>query len=47
MPTLFRLVVYSAMIAAIVVGGVYILAEYFPPQQKEISKPVRNVKVRD
>lgn len=47
MPTLFRFVVFTAMLAGILYGTVYVLAEYFPPEQKEISKTLRNVTVKD
>jgi len=28
-------------------GGLYVLATYFEPEQKEISKPLRNVKLKN
>jgi hypothetical protein len=46
MPTLFRFLMVLGVIAGVVTGSLYVLAEYFQPQPKEISKPLRNVKVR-
>ena len=46
MPTLFRLLMVLGVIAGIVTGSLYVLAEYFQPEPKEISKSLRNVKVR-
>jgi hypothetical protein len=46
MPTLFRLLMVLGVIAGVVTGSLYVLAEYFQPQPKEISKSLRNVKVR-
>ena len=47
MPTLFRFLFVLGVIAGVVTGSLYVLAEYFQPQPKEISKSLRNVKVRD
>jgi len=44
MPTLFRFLVVLGMIVGVVAGSLYVLAEYFQPQPKEISKALRNVK---
>jgi hypothetical protein len=30
----------------VIAGGLYVLAEYFQPEPKEISKGLRNVKAR-
>jgi len=46
MPTLFRLLMVLGVIAGVVTGSLYVLAEYFQPEPKEISKSLRNVKVR-
>ena len=46
MPTLFRFLVVLGVIAGVVTGSLYVLAEYFQPQPKEISKALRNVKAR-
>ncbi len=47
MPTLFRFVVFMGMFAGIVFVSVYVLSEYFEPEPKEITKSLRNVKIRE
>ena len=44
MPTLFRFLAVLGTIAGVVAGSLYVLAEYFQPEPKEISKALRNVK---
>jgi hypothetical protein len=44
MPTLFRFLMVLGMIVGVVAGSLYVLAEYFQPEPKEISKALRNVK---
>ena len=46
MPTLFRFLMIVGVIAGVVTGSLYVLAEYFQPEPKEISKALRNVKGR-
>ena len=46
MPTLFRFLMILGLIAGVVTGSLYVLAEYFQPEPKEISKALRNVKGR-
>jgi hypothetical protein len=46
MPTLFRFLTILALITGGIAGSLYVLAEYFQPEPKEISKALRNVKVR-
>jgi hypothetical protein len=46
MPTLFRFLAVLGVIAGVVAGSLYVLAEYFQPEPKEISKALRNVKAR-
>ena len=46
MPTLFRFLLVIGVIAGVVSGSLYVLAEFFQPEPKEISKSLRNVKVR-
>jgi len=46
MPTLFRFLMTLGMIAGVIAGSLYVLAEYFQPEPKEISKALRNVKGR-
>ena len=41
MPTLFRFLMVLGVIAGVVSGSLYVLAEYFQPQPKEISKSLR------
>jgi len=47
MPTLFRFLVFTGMLAGLVFVTAYVLAEYFEPVPKEITKPVRNVTIRN
>src|SRR5262245_53553820 len=47
MPTLFRFLTIIALIVGAVAGSLYVLAEYFQPVPKEISKSLRGVKARD
>lgn len=44
MPTLFRFLTVLGTIVGVVAGSLYVLAEYFQPEPKEISKALRNVK---
>jgi hypothetical protein len=46
MPTLFRFLLIVGVIAGAITGSLYVLAEYFQPEPKEISKALRNVKGR-
>ncbi len=46
MPTLFRFLMVLGVIVGSIAGSLYVLAEYFQPEPKEISKTLRNVKVR-
>lgn len=46
MPTLFRFLFTIGVIVAIFYGTMYVLAEYFEPQQKEITKSVRNIELK-
>ena len=46
MPTLIRFLMILGVIAGVVTGSLYVLAEYFQPEPKEISKALRNVKGR-
>jgi hypothetical protein len=46
MPTLFRFLMILGTIAGVVAGSLYVLAEYFQPEPKEISKALRNVKAQ-
>jgi hypothetical protein len=46
MPSLFRFLFVVGLLAAITVGGLYVLAAFFEPEPKEITQPVPGVKVR-
>lgn len=46
MPSLIRFLVVCSVLAGIVFGGLYVLAVYFEPETKEITKPVRDVKLK-
>lgn len=46
MPSLFRLLFVLCMLTGLVLGGLYILATRFEPEQQTISKPVSGVKIR-
>ena len=44
MPTLFRFLAVLGTIAGIIAGSLYVLAEYFQPEPKEITKALRGLK---
>ena len=46
MPSLFRLLFVLCALGAMVMGGLYVLATRFEPEQQTISKPVSGVKIR-
>lgn len=46
MPSLFRFFAIVGVLAAIGYGGLYILANHFEPQPKEVTQPLGNVKIR-
>ncbi|HEX7072521.1 MAG TPA: histidine kinase [Hyphomicrobiaceae bacterium] len=46
MPTLFRFLMITGIVAGIAYGGLWALAEYFEPVPHEVSTPVPGVKVR-
>lgn len=46
MPSLFRFLFFAASLGAMVLGGLYVLATKYEPEQQMISKPVTGVKVR-
>ncbi|MGB3718755.1 MAG: hypothetical protein WBB38_04135 [Hyphomicrobiaceae bacterium] len=47
MPTLFRFLLVTGIIAGIAYGGLYALAVYFEPEPQEVALPVPGVKVRE
>ncbi len=46
MPSLFRFLVITVVLAAVAYGGLYAIATYFEPVPKEVTTPVLGVKVR-
>ena len=44
MPTLFRFLAVLGTIAGVVAGSLYVLAEHFQPEPKEITKALRGLK---
>ena len=46
MPSLLRFIFVLAVLGGIVGGTLYVLATYFEPETKEISKPVHNLKLK-
>ena len=46
MPSLFRFVFVVAALGGLVMGGLYVLATQFEPEQKEVAKPLPGIKIR-
>lgn len=46
MPSLFRFLFVLAILGGIGAGSLYVLATYFEPETKVISKPLRDVKLK-
>jgi len=46
MPSLIRFVFAIGLLSAVVVGSLYVLAEYFEPESREVAKTVDGVKIR-
>jgi hypothetical protein len=46
MPSLFKFLVVAGAIVGLGYGGLYALATWYEPQQKEVATPVYGVKVR-
>ncbi len=46
MPSLFRFLFISGLAAGLALGGLYVLATKFEPEQQVISKPVQGVKIK-
>ena len=46
MPSLFRFLIVVGVLGAVVFGGLYAMAVFLEPEQKEMSTPVPGVKVR-
>ena len=45
MPSLFRFLFVVGMLCAITVAGLYAVATYMEPDQREVSHPVYGVKI--
>ena len=46
MPSLIRFLTMCGILVGMFYGSMYVLAKYFQPEPKEISKAVRNLRVR-
>jgi hypothetical protein len=46
MPSLFRFLFVAGIVCAVVFGGLYVLAEFFEPAQKEMTTSISGVKIR-
>jgi hypothetical protein len=46
MPTLIRFLTVVGLLAGLFYGSMFVLANFFEPQQHEMTKSIRNVKVR-
>jgi hypothetical protein len=46
MPSLFRFLIVAGVLGAVFFGGMYLLAIFLEPEQRETSTPVPGVKVR-
>ena len=46
MPSLFRFVVTIGLGVGLVAGSLFLLSEYFEPEQREVRSTVTGVKVR-
>lgn len=46
MPSLFRLLLMVGVLVGAGLGGLYLLAEFFEPDQKEVTQSVSGVKIR-
>lgn len=46
MPSLIRFMTVIAVLLGLFYGAMFVLANYFEPETREISKTVRNVKIK-
>lgn len=46
MPSLFRFLFVLMTLGGLASGGLFVLANYFEPETKEISKPVRDLDLK-
>lgn len=47
MPSLIRFLIVLGVIGGVFYGTFYVLSEYFEPEQKQMTKTLRGVKVRN
>lgn len=45
MPSLIRFLVVVSFLGGMVAGGLWVLAVYFEPETKEISKSIRDIEL--
>jgi hypothetical protein len=46
MPSLFRFLFVIGLLCAATVGGLYVLSEWFEPEQKEVTQSLPPLKIR-
>ena len=46
MPSLFRFLVVATTLTAVAFGGLFVLATYFEPEPREVSKTLPGVKIK-
>ena len=46
MPSVFRFLAAIGLVAGLISGGLYVLAEYYQPEPRETKSSVPGVKVR-
>lgn len=46
MPSLFRFLIAAGVLAAVFFGGLYLMAIFLEPEQRELSTSVPGIKVR-
>jgi hypothetical protein len=46
MPSLFRFLIVAGTLVAVVSAGLYVLAVYYEPERREVTKVVPGVKIR-
>jgi hypothetical protein len=46
MPSLMRFLMVCGLLVGVFYGSMYVLAKYFQPEPKQISKAVHNLKVQ-
>jgi hypothetical protein len=46
MPTLLRFLTIAGILVGLFYGSMYVLANFFEPQPREMTKSIRDVKIR-